>query len=74
MEKQGDFYARFQGLCEEKHRSATNVVRSCGLSSCLVTAWRQGASPTLATVMKLARELEVPAMVLLPDDTTSTDL
>lgn len=72
MGKSGGFYARFQHLCEEKHRSVTNVVKSCGLSSCLVTAWGQGASPNIATVMKLARELDVPTAALLPDDNTET--
>nr|DAS65595.1 MAG TPA: helix-turn-helix protein [Caudoviricetes sp.] len=46
----------------------TDVVTSSGLSSCLVTAWKRGASPTLATVLKLAQELQVPPTDLLPQD------
>ena len=48
----------------------TDVVRSSGLSSCLVTAWKRGASPTLTTVLKLAQELKVPPTDLLPQDNT----
>lgn len=72
MEKASAFYARFQRLCDEKGRSATNVVTTAGLSSCLVTAWKNGASPKLETVTRLAKELRVPVVSLL-DDTTQAD-
>lgn len=70
MEKQGVFFAQLQELCTERHRSVTDVVKSCGLSSCLVTAWSRGASPTLTTVLKLAQELKVSPTDLMPKDTT----
>ena len=69
MEKHEPFFTRLQGLCDERHRSVTAVVKSSGLSSCLVTAWKQGASPTLASVLKLAKELGEPPSDLLPNDT-----
>jgi transcriptional regulator with XRE-family HTH domain len=68
LDGQSVFFTRLQGLCDERQRSVTDVVRSSGLSSCLVTAWKRGASPTLATVMKLAHELKVPPTDLLPQD------
>lgn len=70
MEKQGGFFIRLQEKCSEKQRSVTDVVKSSGLSSCLVTAWKRGASPTLTTVLKLAQELGVSPTDLLPQDTT----
>lgn len=72
MEKASTFYARFQQICEKNGRSATNVVTTAGLSSCLVTAWKNGASPKLETVTRLAKELGVPIVSLL-DDTTQAD-
>ena len=71
MERASTFYARFLQLCGEKSRSATNVVTTAGLSSCLVTAWKNGASPKLETVMRLADELGVPATSLLDDNHAS---
>lgn len=70
MEKAPTFYLRFQSLCNEKGRSPTNVVTTAGLSSCLVTAWKNGASPKLETLMCLAKELEVPVIELLDDSTS----
>ena len=70
MENRGQFFTRLQSLCDAKNRSVTAVVRSCGLSSCLVTAWKNGASPTLASVLKLAKELEASPTDLLPDNNT----
>ncbi|MFR1802412.1 helix-turn-helix domain-containing protein [Flavonifractor plautii] len=68
MDGQAVFFTKLQGLCDERKRSMTDVVTSSGLSSCLVTAWKRGASPTLATVLKLAQELQVPPTDLLPQD------
>ena len=70
MDGQSVFFTRLKGLCDERQRSVTDVVRSSGLSSCLVTAWKRGASPTLTTVLKLAQELKVPPTDLLPQDNT----
>lgn len=59
MKEASDFYRCFQKLCRENGRSPTDVVTSAGLSSCLVTAWRNGASPKLGTLRCLAKELGV---------------
>lgn len=66
MDKIAAFYQRFQEVCKSKERSPTNVVSGCGLSSCLVTAWRNGASPNLETIIKLAGELGVDPAELIP--------
>lgn len=66
------FYSQLQRICSNRHRSVTSVVRGCGLSSCLVTAWKRGASPTAATIVKLAKELDVPAGALLSEDAYNT--
>lgn len=70
MDGQSVFFTRLQELCDERQRSVTDVVKSSGLSSCLVTAWKRGASPMMSTVMKLAQELKVPPTDLLPQDNT----
>lgn len=67
MEKATTFYSHFQSLCDGKGRSPTNVVVAAGLSSCLVTAWKNGTSPTLATITRLAKELKVPVTEFLDD-------
>ena len=68
MEKTSAFYRCFQNLCDEKNRSPTEVIVATGLSSCLVTAWKRGTSPRLSTVMRLAKELNVPVAELLEDN------
>ena len=70
MENCGQFFTRLQDLCNAQNRSVTSVVKSCGLSSCLVTAWKNGASPSLNSVLKLAKNLEVSPADLLSDDNT----
>lgn len=70
MEKASAFYLRFQSLCDEKGRSPTNVVTAAGLSSCLVTAWKNGASPKLETLMCLAEQLGVPVTAFLDGSTS----
>ncbi len=69
MEKASAFYLRFQSLCEEKGRSPTSVVTAAGLSSCSVTAWKNGASPKLETIIRLAEQLGVPVAAFLDDST-----
>ena len=70
MEKASAFYLRFQSLCDEKGRIPTNVVTAAGLSSCLVTAWKNGASPKLETLMCLAEQLGVPVAAFLDGSTS----
>ena len=72
MEKASGFYLHFQRICDKAGRSPTNVVTSAGLSSCLVTAWKNGASPKLETLVSLAGELGVPVASLF-EDTTRAD-
>ena len=62
-----DFYALFSAACNSANRTPTDVVTAAGLSSCLVTAWgRDGASPRINTLLKLANELNIPVNQLLP--------
>lgn len=63
--KASGFYPHFQRICDQVGRSPTNVVTSAGLSSCLVTAWKNGASPKLETILSLAGELGVPVASLI---------
>ena len=58
--KKNSFYPRFERACKRAGRSPTNVVTAAGLSSCLVTAWKNGASPNLESVKAVAAELKVP--------------
>lgn len=69
MEKTAAFYRRFQQLCDKNGRSPTGVVTAAGLSSCLVTAWKRGASPKLDTIARMAKELNVSVTELMEDNT-----
>lgn len=71
LEKASTFYLRFQQLCAEKGRSITSVIISAGLSSCLATAWKRGASPKLETLTRLAGELGVPVTAMLAQEQTT---
>lgn len=67
------FYDQLKRVCEEKKVTPSAVALSAGMSKANVTNWKNGASPTLATVARLACELGVPILSLL-DDTTSAVL
>lgn len=59
------FYERFAQLCEEKGTTPCAVTLAAEMSKANVTNWKNGASPTLATVTRLAEELKVPLIELL---------
>lgn len=48
------FFLRFKDLCRNIGRSPNNVARELGIPSGSVTAWKQGATPRSATVLRLA--------------------
>ena len=63
------FYDQLTRVCERKGRTPSAVALA-GMSKANVTNWKSGASPTLATVTRLAKELEVPVIELLDDSTS----
>ena len=64
------FYDQLTRACERKGRTPSAVALAAGMSKANVTNWKSGASPTLATVTRLAKELEVPVIELLDDSTS----
>ena len=61
------FYDQFKRVCEEKKKSPSTVALAVGMSKANVTNWKNGASPKLNTLQRLADELEVPVSALLGD-------
>ena len=61
------FYDQLARLCEEQGRTPSAVALAAGMSKANVTNWKNGASPTLATIDRLARELNVSVTALLND-------
>lgn len=62
------FYDQFKRVCEEKKKSPSTVALAVGMSKANVTNWKNGASPKLVTLQRLAEELEVPVSALLEDN------
>ena len=59
------FYAQLELLCAGKGTTPSALALSVGMSKANVTNWRNGASPKLDTLEKLADALGVPVAALL---------
>ena len=64
------FYDLLEKVCKEQGTSPSAVALAAGLSKSNVTNWKSGASPTLATVMRLAKELKVSPAEFLDGNTS----
>jgi transcriptional regulator with XRE-family HTH domain len=58
------FYTDFERVCREKDRTPSEVTAAIGMSKSNTTHWKNGASPKLKVVSKLATELGVPVAQL----------
>lgn len=59
------FFDRFAELCKANGQSPYATAKTAGMSRSNVTNWKNGSSPTLDTVQKLAKQLNVPASAFL---------
>lgn len=60
------FYEILKKTCEEKQTSPSAVCLALGMSKSNVTAWKNGRSPQLNTVVQIAEHLNVSPMHLIP--------
>lgn len=54
------FYDVFRKLCHERGVYESNVAQAIGLSRASATGWKNGATPSPATIQKIAEYFDVP--------------
>ena len=59
------FYEVLRGVCDKKHTSPSAVVTALGMSKSNVTKWKDGNSPRLSAVIKMADHLGVSTASLI---------
>lgn len=59
-----NFYDNYVKLCNEKGKSPSKVAGEIGLSKTAVNRWKNGGSPTDATVKRIADYFQVDPMEL----------
>ena len=62
------FFDQLKKICSERGTSPTAVVKSVGLSSGKVTAWKNGSIPKMNIIQLLADRLEVPVAYFFGSD------
>lgn len=62
------FYDTFAAVCKKKKVSPCATALAIGISKSNVTEWKKGRSPKLDTVLKLAKQLGVSPMQLIPKE------
>lgn len=63
------FYENFVSLCNSIHKSPTATIVAIGLERSSVTRWKNGGSPSDATVRRIADYFGVSVAELLADKT-----
>lgn len=63
------FYENFVSLCNSIHKSPTATILAIGLERSSVTRWKNGGSPSDATVRRIADYFGVSVAELLADKT-----
>lgn len=64
-----EFYKRLRDLCEERNMTVNELVKILDLSSGSPTAWKNGAVPRNATLIKIADHLGVSVGYLSGSET-----
>ena len=59
------FYECLENLCRQRNKTVSSVVKSLGLSTSKVTAWKNGSCPNGIILAKLADYLECSVDYLL---------
>lgn len=68
------FYDRLKQVCTSQGKSPSSVAQAIGMSKANVTGWKNGASPKILTVARLARELNVPIVELIDEDDQESEV
>lgn len=63
-----EFYKRLRNLCEERNMTVNELVKILNLSSGSPTAWKNGAVPRNATIVKVANYFGVTADYLIGNE------
>lgn len=63
------FFDNLKVACAKKGTSPTMLLKTLGMSTSSVTAWKRGVCPSFATVYKLAEALEIPPQYLFDGET-----
>lgn len=66
------FYENFVSLCNSIHKSPTATIVAIGLERSSVTRWKNGGSPSDATVRRIADYFGVSVAELLADKTADS--
>ena len=62
------FYDTLKAICKEKHTSPSAVCVALGISKNNATHWKQGKSPRLDVVLRIAEHLKVNPAKLIPKE------
>lgn len=65
------FYNTLKEVCEKKKTTPTAVAVAIGISRSNVTEWKNGRSPKLDTVIKIAEHLGISPKSLIPKTTNN---
>lgn len=66
------FYDTLKEICKKKHTSPSAVCLAIGISKSNVTEWKNGRSPKLDTVVKIATYLSISPARLIPKESGQT--
>lgn len=61
------FYETLKEVCKQKKTSPSAVVIALGMSKSNITKWKQGVSPRLDVVIRIANHLGVDVACLVRD-------
>lgn len=62
------FYDQLKKACTERGTSPCAVALASGMSKSNVTFWKNGQTPKLDTIVKLAKALRMDPRELIPDE------
>lgn len=62
------FYDTLKEICDKKNTSPSAVALAIGMSKSNVTEWKNGRSPKLDTVIKIAKHLSIKPEKLIPKE------
>jgi len=68
------FYERLDAICSRKGMTVSALVKSLGLSTSKVTAWKNGTVPKGETLVKIADYLDLPLDYILGRTDTITEV
>lgn len=66
------FWNVFYSLCEQKNLKPNNVAKAIGVSSGVITKWKQGSIPKIDALIKLSDYFSVSIDILLGRENKSS--